>query len=78
MPNSSIKEILIQPNSYGKRGRWITKILEYDLEIKPTKLVKGKGLEKSLNERNYRALGINAIMDNSVSNDGMSTKEMDL
>lgn len=44
VPSSSIKYILMQPNSEGKRGKWITKILEYDLEIKPTKLIKGQGL----------------------------------
>jgi hypothetical protein len=29
------------------------------LEVKPTKLVKGQGLEKLLAESNFRALGIN-------------------
>jgi hypothetical protein len=37
----------------------LEKIQEYDLEIKPTKLVKGKSLEKLLAESNLRALGIN-------------------
>jgi hypothetical protein len=30
----------------GKRGKWIATILEYDIEIKPTKLIKGQGLAK--------------------------------
>jgi hypothetical protein len=41
VPNSSVKEILTQPDSKGKRGEWISFLLEYDLEIKPTKLIKG-------------------------------------
>ena len=36
----------------GKRGRWIAKIMEYDVEIRPTKLVKGQGLAKLLAESN--------------------------
>jgi hypothetical protein len=44
VPSSSLKEILIQPDIDGKRSKWIAKILEFDLEIKPTKLVKGQGL----------------------------------
>jgi hypothetical protein len=42
-----------------RRGKWLAKIQEYDLEVKPTKLVKGQGLEKLLVESNLRALGIN-------------------
>jgi hypothetical protein len=42
VPSASVKEILIQPNIDGKRSKWIAKILEFDLEMKPTKLVKGK------------------------------------
>lgn len=54
----------MQLDSDGKRGGWIANILEYDLEIKPTKLVKGKGLEKLLTESNCKALGIHAILNN--------------
>ena len=48
VPSSSVKEILVQPDSDGKRGKWIVKLLEYDLHIKPTKLIKGQGLAKLL------------------------------
>jgi hypothetical protein len=41
VPSASVKNILIQPDIDGRRGKWIAKILEFDLEIKPTKLVKG-------------------------------------
>jgi hypothetical protein len=61
VPTSSVKEILVQPDSDGKRGWWLAKIQEFDLEIKPTKLVKGQGLAKLLAESNFRALGINSL-----------------
>ena len=37
------------------------KLLEYDLDIKPTKLIKGQGLAKLLVESNFQALGINHV-----------------
>jgi hypothetical protein len=48
VPSASVKDILVQPNIDGRRGKWIAKILEFNLEIKPTKLVKGQGLAKLL------------------------------
>jgi hypothetical protein len=48
-----VKEILIQLNIDGKRSNWIAKILDFDLEMKPTKLVKGKGLDRLLAKSNY-------------------------
>jgi len=45
----------------GRRGKWITTLLEYDLEIKPTKLIKGQVLEKPMAESNLHALDINLI-----------------
>jgi hypothetical protein len=61
VPSASVKDILVQPDVDGKRGRWIAKILEFDLEIKPTKLVKGQGLAKLLAESNCEALGVSFI-----------------
>jgi hypothetical protein len=61
VPSASVKDILIQRDMDGKRGKWISKILEFDLEIKPTKLIKGQGLAKLLAESNYKALGISYI-----------------
>ena len=46
VPTSGVKDILTQPDPDGRRAKWIAVLLEYDLEIKPTKLVKGQGLEK--------------------------------
>jgi hypothetical protein len=61
VPSTSVKDILIQPDIDGRRGKWISKILEFDLEINPTKLVKGQGLAKLLDESNCRALGVSLI-----------------
>ena len=44
VPNSAVKEVLSPAKGLGERERWVDKIQEYDLEIKPTKLVKGQGL----------------------------------
>jgi hypothetical protein len=65
VPSSSVKEILIQPDIYGKRSKWIAKIMEFGLEMKPTKLVKGQGLAKLLAKSNCKALGENFMNINS-------------
>lgn len=44
VPNTNVKDALTQSDSDGKRGKWIARIQEYDMEIKPTKMVKGQGL----------------------------------
>jgi hypothetical protein len=49
VPTSAVKDILVQPDSDGKRGRW------------PTKIIKGRGLAKLLAESNLRALDINCL-----------------
>ena len=41
VPNSAVKDVLVQSDVEGKRGKWIAKIQEYNVDIKPTKLVKG-------------------------------------
>ena len=46
VPSTSIEEVLTQSEPDGRRAKWRTILLEYDLEIKPTKLIKGKGLDK--------------------------------
>lgn len=46
VPTKVVKEILVQGDNEGKRGKWIAKIQEYELEIKPTELIKGQGLAK--------------------------------
>ena len=66
VPNAAIKEILTQPNSEGKWGKWIAKIMEYDVDIKPTKLVKGRGLAKLLDYSNCEALGLHLMVEKPI------------
>jgi hypothetical protein len=44
VPHLEVKDILSQKYCLGTRGKWVDKIQEYDLEINPTQLIKGKGL----------------------------------
>ena len=41
VPSSVVKSILTQPDLEGRRAKRIAVILEYDIEIKPTNLIKG-------------------------------------
>ena len=59
VPSATIKDILTQAGPDGRRAKWISTLLEYDIEIKPTKLVKGQGLAKLMSQSNYEALGVN-------------------
>ena len=61
VPNVVVKDILTQDGIEGKRGKWIASILEYDIEIIPTKLIKGQGLAKLMTETNCQALDINEL-----------------
>jgi hypothetical protein len=63
MPNSSVKDILTHPDPEGRRGKWIVAILECDLEIKTTKLVKGQGLAKLMAQSDCDVVGMNFIVD---------------
>jgi len=40
----SVREYIMEGEIIEKRTNWITKILEYDVEVRLNKLVKGKGL----------------------------------
>lgn len=51
----------MQPDNEGRRGKWIVKLLEYDLDIKRTKIIKGHGLAKLLVESNCQDLGMNRV-----------------
>lgn len=65
VPSSHIKEILTQSEPKGRRDKWISILLEYDLQIKPTNMVKGQGLEKMMAEPNYDVLGIHFFVEYS-------------
>lgn len=61
IPNVVVKDILTQDGIEGKQGKWIANILEYDIEMKPTKIIKGQGLAKFMTETNFQALDINEL-----------------
>jgi hypothetical protein len=61
VPSSSIKDVLTQSDIDGKRARWIAKMIEFNIEVKPTKMVKGQGLAKLLAEENHKLLDVNFI-----------------
>ena len=48
VPHASVKDFLSNKDINEKRVGWITKIMEYDVEIKITKLVRGKGFYEEL------------------------------
>ena len=61
VPCATVKEILTRFDLDGRRAKWIVVLLEYDLEIKPTKIIKGQGLAKLMTQSNYDALKINMM-----------------
>ena len=63
VPNTVVKEIFTQDDPNGKRGKWIANLLEYDIEIRPTKLVKGQGLAKLMTQSNFDCLDMNFIAE---------------
>ena len=61
VPSASVKDVLTQPDIDGKRVKWIAKLIEFDIEVNPTNLVKGQGLDKLMDEENCDLLGMNLI-----------------
>jgi hypothetical protein len=70
VPHPVVKDILGQQDCLGVRGKWVSKIQEYDLEIKSTKLIKGQGLAQMLIEGNEQAL--NLVCQNSQAGPTLS------
>lgn len=51
VPHSAVKSILTQQDiGMNERASWVSKIQEFNLDIRPTKLVKGQGLCKLIAE----------------------------
>eukprot|EP00253_Pinus_taeda_P029852 PITA_29852 len=65
VPSASVKDVLMQPDVDGRRDKWIAKLIEFNIELKPTKLVRGQGLAKLMAEENCRMLDINLFNTNS-------------
>ena len=60
--------MLSQSDGLGIWGNWISHIQEYDLEIKPIKIVKGKGLAELLTEKEVLVNCVEKIMITQISN----------
>jgi hypothetical protein len=56
VPYPAVKDVLSQQDCMGTRGKWVSKIQKYDLEIEPTKIIKGQGLAQTLTESNQEAI----------------------
>ena len=41
VPTAAVKGILTHLDPEGRRVKWIATLLEYDMDIRPTKLIKG-------------------------------------
>ena len=67
VPSAAIKDVLNHPDIDGKRAKWIAKIIEFDIEVKPTKLVKFQGLAKLMVKENCDLLEMNFICINSAN-----------
>lgn len=76
VPTSPVKDILTQPDPEGNRGKWIAILLEYKLEIKPNKLIKGQGLDKLMAQSNSDSLSINMVTELTVEE--QRTKEQSI
>ena len=62
-----VKDVLTQPDIDGKRAKWIVNLIDFDIEVNPTKLVKGQGLAKLMAEENCDILGMNFICITSAN-----------
>jgi hypothetical protein len=65
---------LSQQDCLGPRGKWVSQIQEYDLEIKPSKIFKDQGLAKMLTESNKEAIKVGEreninVMVSEIEND---------
>ena len=58
VPSAAIKDVLTQPDADGRRSKWIAKLIEFNIALKPTKLVRGQGLARLLSEENCRSLDV--------------------
>ena len=64
VPYQAVKDVLSQSDGIGIRGKWISRIQEYDLEIKPIKIVKGQGLAQLLKEKEVSVKCVEEDHDN--------------
>ena len=48
VPHTSVKDFILSKEISDMRARWVTKVMEYDVDIQITKLVRGRGLCKQM------------------------------
>ena len=73
VPSASIKDVLTQPDVDGRRAKWIAKLIEFNIELKSTKLVGGQGLARLLAEENCRTLDIHFM--GTIAETGQAEEE---
>ena len=57
--SASVKDVLTKLDVEVRRDKWIAKLIEFNIELKPIKLVRGQGLAKLMAEENCRMLDMN-------------------
>jgi len=73
VPSAAIKDVLTKPDTDGRRAKWIAKLIEFNIELKPTKLVRGQGIARLLAEKNCKSLDINLM--NTDSEDSQTERK---
>ena len=66
VPTNAVKDILTQPDPEGRRGKWIAFILEYDLDVNPTKMIEGQGLAKLMAHSKWDLLSLHMVVELSI------------
>jgi hypothetical protein len=56
VPYPTVNDVLSQQDCLKSRGKWVSQIHEYSLEINPSKIIKGQGLAKMLTKINQEAI----------------------
>ena len=56
VPFPAVRNLLVQKDLGEKTANWVTAVQEYDLEIKPSKIVRGQGMCKHVAEGNDEAM----------------------
>ena len=50
VPFSAVRKLLMQREVGEKRENWVTALQEYDVEIRPAKMVRGQGFFQNVNK----------------------------
>lgn len=67
VPHTAVKNILTHQDCLSFIGKWVTQIKEYDIEIRPTKLIKGQRLAQMLTGVNEKVLGLGEASPQMIS-----------